>query len=235
MTGFRVRRLTLGALILGGGTLMALPFRRPAVPDPPAVDSPHNQSRSALFDDESLELLVQEVTADVKVPVVYHPHTDYTPASPPMQTRRLPLSYEDLAVPVDRDPIYESRFNATASVASNAPPGNQSRRIVELERKFAKTTFTDEAIASLPTGDMVPRAIPGEGKQWVFQENADAANLLDGPSQQRRSPGAQLASSETMPKRSTGDNSILKQLPPPDDATNAGNPDRPRQWIQQPD
>ncbi|MCA9140636.1 MAG: hypothetical protein KDB00_27880 [Planctomycetales bacterium] len=245
-----MRRLTLGALIIGGGTLLALPFRRPVVPDPSPVDGRNGHSQSTYLDDQSLDLLVQEVTADVKVPVVFHPHTDYVPAANVTANRQLPLSYEDLAVPVDRDPIYENRFNATASAASKSGNAEQSRRIAQLEQVFANTKFVDESISALQTGSETTKAIPGDGKQWIFQDGGDvggnevSGSIAAGSPSQHQSPlrhdasrraGTQLASSESLLKFSTADNSILKQLPAPNDASDSTDSPRQRQWIRQPD
>lgn len=232
-----MRRLTLGALILGGGTLLSLPFRRPDVPDPASIRDGVDQKKVDVLDDHSLEMLVREVTQDVQVPSVYHPHTDYAPAASSLQTRTQPLTYEDLAVPVDRDPIHEKNFNASADVvAHNAA---QARRIAGLERAFAEAEFVDQSIAHLNSGPPPANAIPG------LAPPADVAgSLAEGPIKgwggtNPWTTDAQLASSEFSGRNvADADNrsqSVLSQLPPP--AEIADSPDRQRQrhWIRQPD
>lgn len=244
-----MRRLTLGVLILGGGTLLALPFRRPSVPDPIGVDSNRQRSQSDLMDDASLEMLVREVTQDVNVPVLYDPHTDYTPKRSVSEARHLPLTYEDLAVPVDRDPVYEAKFNASAEVASRSENQEQTRRIAELEKTFAKKQFVDQSLAGLANGMAPPPAIargpqrppstsqpmisPGDaapltGARLASSDrgaNRSATQERDGNT---RSPSAEIG-------RSGMQHSVLSQLPPPEPSSDSSAAQRPRQWIRQPD
>jgi hypothetical protein len=214
-----VRRLTLGALILGGGTLLSLPFRRPTLPDPSSVNEGGDANVTEFFDDESLALLVQEVTDDAQVPLAFQPQTDFSPPQPPPSQRLVPLTYEDLAVPVGRDLYYEDRFNASANVvAQNAQAAN---RIAELERAFAQAETAEQNRVGLPEGPVWDYGIPGPAPE---------------PSQSTRAHLASAASSakltvqgEAVPK------SILSQLPPPDDADASSQADRSRHWIRQPD
>ncbi|KAA5539722.1 hypothetical protein FYK55_23270 [Roseiconus nitratireducens] len=137
-----MRRSTLAALILGGGTLLSLPFRRDIQPD----DGPDSQAASDGLDERSIEMLVQEITKDVQTPVVYHRQADAEP-SDPFSTIRSPLTYEDLAVPLEDDPYYAQRFNAAADVAQRQREQQKSQRIAELERAFAATRFQDARFA----------------------------------------------------------------------------------------
>lgn len=236
-----VRRLTLGALILGGGTLLSLPFRRPALPDPTPANGRLDRNQSVLLDDQSIEMLVREVTQDVEVPTVYHPHTDFAPATNPSGERVLPLSYEDLAIPVDRDPFYESRFNATSAVASRGAEADSSQRIAELERKFDSTRFADQTIAELRSQSVAAKVIPTEGKRWQYRDPvADASGAR--PQENRPSMGAQFASSDasilsgnSTDGKGPGETSVLSPLPPPDDRGDADHQERTKQWIRQPD
>ncbi|WP_372896904.1 hypothetical protein [Stieleria sp.] len=243
-----MRRTSLGILILGGGILFSLPFRKPTLPDASAIEDGTKQSKSDPFDDASIEMLVREVTEDVQVPVVYDPRTDYSPPVQSTPPRQLPLTYQDLAVPVDRDPFYENRFNATAAVADRATSPDEAQRLAELERVFAQTQYVDQSIAGLHTDSVPPAAISPGGKQWVYQNaigeppslaDAAAPNSVASPSHPANPPGAQLASSAAVgpPARSSqsGDFSVLSQLPPPDDQAGSGAAERPRHWIRQPD
>ncbi|PAY18760.1 hypothetical protein CKO51_14400 [Rhodopirellula sp. SM50] len=239
-----MRRTSLGILILGGGILFSLPFRKPTPPDASAIDDGTKQTKSDPFDDASIELLVREVTEDVQVPVVYDPRTDYSPPAQSNQPRQLPLTYQDLAVPVDRDPFYENRFNATAAVADQTTSPEEAQRLAELERVFAETRYADQSVAGLHTDSVPPAAISPDGKQWVYQNAiGEPPSLADAAAPKSvappNPPGAQLASSAAVaqPARSTqsGDFSVLSQLPPPDDQAGSGAAERPRHWIRQPD
>lgn len=239
-----MRRTSLGILILGGGILFSLPFRKPTLPDASAIDDVAKQTKSDPFDDASIEMLVREVTEDVQVPVVYDPRTDYSPPARSTQPRQLPLTYQDLAVPVDRDPFYENRFNATAAVADQSTSPEETQRLAELERVFAETRYVDQSIAGLHTDSVPPAAISPDGKQWVYQNAiGELPSLADAAAPKSvasaNPPGAQLASSAAhgQPPRTTqsGDFSVLSQLPPPDDQAGSGAAERPRHWIRQPD
>ncbi|QDV43196.1 hypothetical protein Enr13x_30510 [Stieleria neptunia] len=239
-----MRRTSLGILILGGGILFSLPFRKPTLPDASAVDEGADQRTSDRFDDASIEMLVREVTEDVQVPVVYDPRTDYSPPATSTPPRQLPLTYQDLAVPVDRDPFYETHFNATTAVASQSTSPDEAQRLAELERVFAATQYVDQSIAGLHNDSPPPAAIAPAGKQWVYQNAISeppslAATAAPSPVAAPHPPGAQLASSPALgqPARTphSGDFSVLSQLPPPDDQAGTGGAERPRHWIRQPD
>ncbi|WP_182864967.1 hypothetical protein [Stieleria mannarensis] len=248
-----MRRFSLGILILGGGLLFSLPFRKSKLPDPSTAQDGLNQTKSNSFDDASIEMLVREVTEDVQVPVVYDPQTDYCPPAPSQHKRQLPLTYQDLAVPVDRDPFYESHFNATASVASGNHDlanhdADQTQRLAELERLFAETQYVDQSIAAVHSfagqpDQNPPPVIAPDGKQWTFQNAIGEPPSLATPWPNHAAPqasvGAHLASSDSVAKSAaavkTRDVSVLSPLPPPDDRADGVDVDRPRHWIQQPD
>lgn len=233
-----MRRSTLGVLILGGGALLALPFRRTEIPDTSVINDEIGAVKSDPFDDESIRMLVREVTQDVEVPVVYDAHTDYLPPETTQPTRQLPLTYEDLAVPVDRDPFYENRFNAMVGIAKPHTEIDQSRRLAELERVFEQTEYVDQSIAGFAPGSIPPREIPVAGKQWVYQSPISEQPSPDATAT-TTPPGAHLASSESAAKSTSSprrsDNSVLAKLPPPDDHETSSEQTRQRLWIKQPD
>jgi hypothetical protein len=214
-----VRRFTLGILILGGGSLLALPFRRAVDPQSLAPDSASNRPSGEAFDDHSLQMLVQEVTEEVEVPVVYQPETDYRPAPSLSEGIRAPLTYDDLAVPLDPDPLYQDRFNASQSVVaerlrSGQSSGGVDQRIDTLREKFAGKEFVMTATPNSKTA----------GSRRV-----DPSARLTGTG---RSGGG------TQPANSAADaaKSVLSPLPPPT-ATEGGReePPRRRHWIRQPE
>lgn len=216
-----MRRLTLGALILGGGTLLALPFRRHPSPDASSINDANQQNVVDSYDDESLAMLVREVTKDVEVPLVFEPQTDYLPAEPTPAQQYLPLTYDDLAVPVQRDPYYEDRFNASAAVVENV---ENAKRIAQLEQMFAQTEFANADLAARVNGSSPTNAIPADPSLGDFGSKFTNAHLASTAS------SAKLAA-----QQESGRKSILSQLPPPDGVDGESGAERQRHWIRQPD
>ena len=214
-----MRRLTLGALILSSGALLSLPFRRPSLPEPASADVTSEGGAGDLFDDETLALLVQEVTEDAQIPMRFEPQTDYSPPEPAPSERLLPLTYEDLAVPVGRDPYYEERFNASAEVVAQ---NDQSvNRIAELERAFAQAETTGRNQIGPADGPVWDYGIPGPAPESSQMTNAHLASAAS---------SAKLNAQELANPKS-----VLSQLPPPEDADGESQADRARHWIRQPD
>ncbi|MCO8123840.1 hypothetical protein NHH03_18995 [Stieleria sp. TO1_6] len=240
-----MRPLTLGALILGGGTLLALPFRRPANPDASDGNRAGAVVETDFRNNDSLEMLVREVTEDVKAPVVYHPHTDYSPAEKFPATRRMPLTYEDLAVPVDRDPFYEKRFSATADVAARDSAQQQPEQIAALARAFAEAEFVDGTNGASPSsGPLLGTTQLGSGTPAF--NSVPVGDPIRQPTGQPLSTGAQFASAASSGganpdsrKSKQSDpgqtKSILEALPAPDPSGNPASPAAERHWIRQPD
>ena len=130
-----LRTLTLGVLIVSGGTLAALPFRRyQALPDassaPVQVTGPR---QSALDDAAKMDAITPETLnpvtrslAEVDAPPPPHPDpvrvlaTTLAPKSVRIEPDRrqvdIPLSFEDLSQPIVPPAPIEQRFNATARV-----------------------------------------------------------------------------------------------------------------------
>lgn len=238
-----MRRLTLGVCILALGTLLALPFRRPVGDLPDPTDGEQANGRHQILDDQSLQLLVEEVTRDVEIPTAFDPQTDYSQPKPATPVVSLPLTYEDIAVPVQGDPLYEQRFNATAEVAS---------------RNLDRVTTQDSVAATSPTSD--PRASRFTSKPAV---DPSIANLLGRPVKARpisasagggrgypqqipslpppdvRTPIANGGISDFPTAKPASANpserSVLSPLPPPDDAESSVESPREHHWIRQPD
>jgi len=137
-----LRNLTLGTLIVVGGTLAALPFRRsqpiePQIPAVPTIAPAFPTLQGMLVDDrepkpEWIDRIIPEVRTP---PAAWH------------QPRELsaPLTYEDLAVPISKPLLIEQRFNATAPV----PRPHQGRLEVNLaSSEMGPRTSEDEAPTS---------------------------------------------------------------------------------------
>jgi hypothetical protein len=201
-----LRTLTLGVLIVSGGTLAALPFRRyQAIPDassaPLQVTGP---SQSAL-DSPQLDSVeagsppggaAGEKVVDSGLLVATS--RQWTEPVVPRAPRQIdiPLTYEDLALPIDQPSAIQQRFNATARA-----------REKQLERK---------RIAELVMPAMESLAV---SQQQQLERAAAASNTQ---SETTRATGT-LASSTSSPDRR------LEQLP------EVAPAERERHWIRQPD
>ncbi|PNY36768.1 hypothetical protein C2E31_11190, partial [Rhodopirellula baltica] len=121
---------------------MALPFRRTDSPDP-GPTPPNRYGSPSTLDDRAIELLVQEVTAEVDVPTLYEPQHEMMQADPAVAINSLPLRYEETAVPLDPDPYYQERFSA----ASSAVPDRFGQwRHRTMPRCFAPIGHSSDAV-----------------------------------------------------------------------------------------
>lgn len=196
-----MHRITVGLMILGFGTLIALPFRKSPSPsqDAPGADEPL----------ANLDLMVLEVTENVQTPTLFEAQPEpRAPHSAETQTPQ-PLTYQDLAVPLEADPLFESKFNATSEVVSQTRQ-RESDRLAQLERVFAEKQFDT-------------RANPPQhgGATAVPQATLTSAS----------SPGAIREEEETV--HSTSESvSVLQPLPPGNGNAAA---EAEKHWIRQPD
>ncbi|MCC9603215.1 hypothetical protein LOC67_21920 [Stieleria sp. JC731] len=104
---------------------MSLPFRRPSVPDP-GPNPANRYGAPENFDDRTIEMLVQEVTAEVDVPTLYEPQREMMKPDPVTTVNSMPLRYEDTAIPLQPDPLYAERFNAAVSQNAQQPVAARS-------------------------------------------------------------------------------------------------------------
>lgn len=201
-----LRTLTLGVLIVSGGTLAALPFRRyQAIPDassaPLQVTGP---SHSAL-DSPQLESVEANSPPDAAsgqsgvnsrlAAAASRPWPQ--PVAPPApRTIDIPLTYEDLAQPIDQPAPIQRRYSATAMA-----------RQKQIERQRA-TELVMPAMESLALSQQ--------------QELEQAMAAADRPAATSRATGT-LASSTSPPERN------IQPLP------EAASDPRQRHWIRQPD
>ena len=128
LRAFPLRTLSLGVLIVCGGTLAALPFRRyhtlhDASVEPSQVTGPsQSELQSTQFqpvqqDDGTKLTSLVEGRLDDRLNA-YADSYALTSSPLPKQRRQLdiPLTYDDLAVPIDQPQPLMERFNATAPV-----------------------------------------------------------------------------------------------------------------------
>jgi hypothetical protein len=201
-----LRTLTLGVLIVSGGTLAALPFRRYQAiddassapiqvtgPSHSALDSPQLESVEAGSPVDATS--DQGLTDSGLLVAASHPWAE--PVIP-REPRRIdiPLTYEDLAQPIDQPAAIQRRFSATARA-----------REKQLERKRV-TELVMPAMESLAVSEQ--------------QQLERAMAASDVPSTTSRATGT-LASSKS------SSDPTLAPLP---EVTPA---ERQRHWIRQPD
>ena len=162
-----LRTLTLGVLIVSGGTLAALPFRRyHAIPDrsttPVQATGPTNSALQigatgpvcdAIFapPQTSEAILPGSIIAKRSEDPGVRETQQQPPSSPGRTTSFTktepshggPLTYEDLVLPIEMPDIIQQRFNATAAVKS-----------IQMEKeRFAKTTDSQmEAMTPTSSG-----------------------------------------------------------------------------------
>jgi hypothetical protein len=118
-----LRTLTLGLLVASGGTLAALPFRRyPVLPDASSAPAQLTGPTRSALDKPAIDEPEVETAAHVSMLASLPPLPGLdsplpVPNAPPQRLRMdVPLSYEDLALPLDQPPVIDERFNATTKV-----------------------------------------------------------------------------------------------------------------------
>ncbi len=124
-----MRTLTIGVLVVAGGTLAALPFRRyQAIPDASSAPAQVTGPMQSVLESTSPATIAAELES--KPPSTQAPVGDYLPTDfaarranqrrdlAQFATRRadIPLTYEDLEVPIDQPDPIKQRFNATAPI-----------------------------------------------------------------------------------------------------------------------
>ncbi len=235
-----MRRLTLGVCILAVGTLLALPFRRPPgdVTDP--AHSAAASGREQILDDQSLQLLVEEVTRDVEIPAAYDPQPDYDHSRPSGKTISLPLTYEDTAVPVLDDPLYQQRFNATVAIAardlqSPAVAADSDAENDGRARRFNSKPAVAPNVAEMLGGPLRVRPISTSGPPTqAFSQSIPALPSPAAEQTPRAATTSQPAVNDHDAESSAGQ-SVLSPLPPPDESNSSTQQPRERHWIRQPD
>lgn len=242
-----VRNLTIGALVLLGGTVAALPFRRTDDPEsdlrsPEFATGPSSaiQAGRELVDFSAAEFVPSN--ADRMRPPLVTPETSrglphrpteaasVAASTPRMiasnvdaQARRdirLPLTYQDLAVPV-QDPTYiQQRFGALASQSDSASqPAPQAKRIAQ--------PVSQDAFQPL----VVRQQIQTEGPTpWQVASNEPVSILQDAPQLDIAPVRPTVPSTQQplVPGRLASDRHATRP-------TGTANDSRTRHWIRQPD
>lgn len=245
-----MRTLTLGVLIVAGGTLAALPFRRyrtiqDASTEPVQATGP---TQSAM-EQTDLRMLVDSSpsTFPASATAIDHALTSKPPSwsAPAPPTRRrtasMPLTYEDLAVPIDQPASVQQRFSATVDYQRNQPARDATASLVmprmdslglaeqqEIRSRVAvvdpRPGFENQNAAADPRGQ-VTTGSPATGT--LAASNLPAYPVPSGstpaPTPTHVHNGAGSASFASSPLRPE-----VATLPKPDGQ-------RQRHWIRQPD
>ncbi|MEL6109012.1 MAG: hypothetical protein AAFU85_23645 [Planctomycetota bacterium] len=198
-----MHRFTLGLAILAVGTLIALPFRK----SPESKDD-GDRPPTPLKD---LDLMVLEVTENVQAPVLFEAREDERNARQPESGFALPLTYQDLAVPLEGDSVFESKFNATAEVVAAK---RESDRLAQLEQRFAEKSFSSPLNSSRADS---PAQSPSSAAPQATLASAS-------------SPDEPLAADPAGPV--APEVSVLQPLPPAGGRPTEG---AKKHWIRQPD
>ncbi len=207
-----MRTLTLGVLIVSGGTLAALPFRKyQAIPDASAAPAQVTGPTQSALDQSDTSVLVTNdspakeppnqtteerfVALDTAVLVSNLPPWQPNTPSPTPRSSDIPLTYDDLAFPIEPPPPIAQRFNATAAIREQT---------LEQERVSALVMPAMEQLAA--------------AQQLELQQVAENVRTVSDRLNESRATGS-LASS-----RDAGVEALPDETPV----------DRDRHWIRQP-
>ncbi|MGI9475027.1 MAG: hypothetical protein ACR2NZ_26075 [Rubripirellula sp.] len=146
-----MRTLTLGVLIVSGGTLAALPFRRyQAIPDASAVPTQVTGPAQSALDSPPVgrrsNAVVHETPDehDLRGAVLANHIPVWQQSSVPTPSQRqldIPLTYDDLAVPIAQPKPIQDRFNATAAVRQKQV---ERERVASLEMPAMETLVASQ-------------------------------------------------------------------------------------------
>lgn len=213
-----MRTLTLGVLIVSGGTLAALPFRRyQVIQDASAVPTQvTGPSQSALRSNppEDSGSEIQQLPSIAEVETLM----DLSPEAPsfgnvgrpaPRRHVDIPLTFDDLAVPIDQPKPVQDRFNATAAVQQRQPADSINGLVMP-------------SIESLPPM-----------QQQEFQRVREAT--LPASKQTGATAAGRLASTPSSSGASLLDSTPHFSNPNLSNSTASPQEDRERFWIRQPD
>jgi hypothetical protein len=156
-----LRTLTLGVLIVSGGTLAALPFRHgPSPSDASTTPATVSGPIHTLLDS------IPEAPSDSAVALADHrldslPSWQPTSAPRPPRQPDIPLTYEDLALPIDQPSVIEQRFTATARVRDKLRAGetpiNESADVALVMPEMETLTLEQrDHLESLPPATLPP-------------------------------------------------------------------------------
>jgi len=267
-----LRTLTLGVLIVSGGTLAALPFRRyQAIPDsstnPVHVTGPTNSALQmgppdAITQDAFRHPQASDAMPPGSILATHSPAIEAARQQPRPQDgilasrqRRsdVPLTYEDLMLPIEMPEVVQERFNATAAVKSIQM---DKERLANKELpRMEKMVATQAQPPAAATDSMFASRTPSVAEQRVMQPGAASADAvlptlaqptlakptLAQPTLALRetAAGSLASTSVTPPPMPSSDQldaaEILPNLGTQNKLPSVAAQSQQRHWIQQPD
>lgn len=165
-----MRTLTFGVLIVAGGTLAALPFRRQSS-NPVAV--PNTNATGPIGPTMGREEMLIEDIPEVGLPsLAITPKNEWPRKIEATRQIEMPLTYEDLAVPVETQIRDTEQFNATEPVQKSRRAKEDKFVSAAPRMKPANVINENEATLSTPSSQpqsilisaQTPAALPTDAK-----------------------------------------------------------------------
>ena len=232
-----MRTLTLGVLIVSGGTLAALPFRRyQAIPDasnaPVQVTGPSHSALDPPRRDDSSDAIVRERPDATKLRgsvLAGHLPVWQPPSALPPRPRQLdiPLTYDDLAVPIDQPKPIQDRFNATAAVRQKQV---ERERVASLEMPPMETLVASQQ-------EELKRVMKSVAESELRQDvrrRSVGGSLASVSSQSLHDPSSNAGLSNPPASMRAGPNGYALN-PETESLPAANSQSAERHWIRQPD
>lgn len=159
-----MRILTFGTLIVVIGTFAALPFRRYRANQEalPAAEAT-GPTRTTLGGLE-FEALAADPSAQAELPALSLPTSSEWES--PQRQLRMPLTYDDLAVPLTKRPEFDEKFSATATAQSAKKP-NPNSGLTATQTRLQSTSVVSEAAS--------PSTITGANSVLVADDQSASA------------------------------------------------------------
>ncbi len=108
-----LRSLTFGVLIVVIGTFAALPFRRYRATQQPLPPTEATGPTQSALGGLEFEMLVEDSTLEAGFPSLALPTAEAWQS--PKRQIRMPLTYDDLGVPLMLPPAFHENFSATST------------------------------------------------------------------------------------------------------------------------
>ncbi len=241
-----VRNLTFGALVIVVGTVAALPFRRSS------VESDNDQTTSTLATGPASELAISNDSVTYDQLYMTPESTAGTSAShsyggspaslasefrsadqlrgipsgaqpQPRRDLRLPLTYDDLAVPLATPHYSDGRFEALAGQKSGSQRPVPSTDQLANDARFKSLPVTSEPASAAARS---PWEIASDLPRSILDPAAPPQHTPAKPPEQ----ATESASQGSVVGRLASDSRVVEQTVDKPVAI-----DRPRHWIRQPD
>ncbi|NND98588.1 MAG: hypothetical protein HKN47_14805 [Pirellulaceae bacterium] len=233
-----MRNLTLGVLLVAGGTLASLPFRRyQPIPDASVIPEEATGPTQSALGTSHLDMIAgtQFTAPPNPSELEAMPHWPIPPNTP--ATTQVPSSYEELAVPLDRLSPDPKAFSAL----QNSDSQTDSRRAAIADNRGQHPSFESTVVNTTGISNLAARqnGVDSSSSRRASDPPVaasvlvDASNTPSADADTQRAASTQLASTSRVEsnqkdfKRSTA--TEIERLP------TRSKRKRIRQWIRQPD